>query len=516
MDDPNEHSSEMRARTLAAFLCVGVLSVTGYAQVGSSISVQQNDVTRVALLARQEAIAFEIDAIMLQYGGDEAHDAERRTTAAVRMESLVQEWRQAEMAVRTGTPSVPITPLRDAATLDALRSSFQAASRARLATGRCAGRLRQGAAMSADACAHDARAAIRAFVPGVQTGIARYRDATMRRVERLKSLAAATFGLTFVVMLLLLKNVIEPSLARSREHLAALLASARDLRAARNRAEEATRIKSAFLANMSHEIRTPMTAILGYAKLLGAMTPEQQTVAVHAIQRNGEHLLALINDLLDLSKLEAAALRLDPRPTRVDELVGDVIDVVRPQADAKGLRIEAHVDDRLEPTVLLDPVRVRQILINLAGNAVKFTEQGHVRIVLRRAADGQLRLEVQDTGIGMSPDQVARVFEDYEQADASTTRKFGGTGLGLAISRRLIELMGGAIRAHSVEGVGTTMIASFAAPASAERAECHRAGTPLPALQRPAKAANDNQEREPDRSDSSANTRSGSTLADAS
>ncbi len=231
-----------------------------------------------------------------------------------------------------------------------------------------------------------------------------------------------------------------------------------------SRAEQSTLAKSEFLANMSHEIRTPLTAILGFAELLKEegdlqRAPSPRLEALETIQRNGTHLLGLINDLLDLSKIESGRLALESVAFSPCHVIGEVIDLMRVRADAKAIALRALYHTRVPASCVGDPTRLRQILIDLVGNAIKFTEVGEVRLEVALAddADGsQLVLEVIDSGIGMSPEQVARLFQPFMQAHQSTTRKFGGTGLGLSISKRLADLLGATIEVWSRAGAGTT------------------------------------------------------------
>ena len=230
-------------------------------------------------------------------------------------------------------------------------------------------------------------------------------------------------------------------------------------------AESATRAKSEFLANMSHEIRTPMTAILGYADLLldeegiENGSPSTGDRIVETIKRNGEHLLGLINDILDLSKVEAGKMQIEPVRCSPCELVADVVSLMRVRATAKHLKLESDLTPPLPETILTDPLRLRQVLVNLVGNAIKFTDQGEVRIAVRLTEDSgqpRLRFDVTDTGIGMDEEQIGRLFQAFSQVDNSSERKFGGTGLGLCISKRITEAMGGKIEVHSTPGKGST------------------------------------------------------------
>jgi signal transduction histidine kinase/ActR/RegA family two-component response regulator len=234
-----------------------------------------------------------------------------------------------------------------------------------------------------------------------------------------------------------------------------------DLQNAQERAEESNRLKSEFLANMSHEIRTPMTAILGFADMLAenATTPEQ-IEAAGTIQHNGEYLLEILNDILDLSKIEAGELSIEKYRCLPHQIVGDVASLMRVRAVAKNLQLEIAYDGPIPELIQTDPTALRQILVNLVGNAIKFTEKGCVRIVTGFVPDEpqcpRLRFDIVDSGIGMTGEQIAKLFRPFTQADASMSRKFGGTGLGLAISKRLAELLGGTIVVESVPGKGST------------------------------------------------------------
>ena len=241
------------------------------------------------------------------------------------------------------------------------------------------------------------------------------------------------------------------------------------LRQAKQTAEAASRSKSEFLANMSHEIRTPMTAILGFAEILLAegdvsRAPPERMEAISTIARNGKYLIELINDILDLSKIESGKLVAERVNCSPWQIVAEVASLMRVRSNAKGLPLVVHQDGPIPETIRTDPTRLRQILINLVGNAVKFTEVGEVRLVTRLLDGDQPRLqfEVIDTGIGMTEAKIEKLFEPFVQADSSTTRKFGGTGLGLTISRRLAELLGGDIIVHSAVGKGSSFAVTLA------------------------------------------------------
>ena len=252
-------------------------------------------------------------------------------------------------------------------------------------------------------------------------------------------------------------------------------AAADALRASRDRAESAAVARSGFLASMSHEIRTPMTAILGYADLLldPEVTTDQRAEYVETIRASGSHLLGLLNDVLDLSKIEAGRLTVESIETDCVALAGEVARLFRPRAAARGLtvEVEAGPDDLVIRT---DPTRLRQILMNLVGNAIKFTERGGVTIrVEAEAAAGPrlpVRFTVVDTGVGMSPEQQQRIFEPFRQGSNCTTRRFGGTGLGLAICQRLAFLLAGEIEVESTPGEGSAFTFAMLAERATRRA----------------------------------------------
>jgi len=285
-------------------------------------------------------------------------------------------------------------------------------------------------------------------------------------------------AIALVVVLILIAvtiygHTVSKNFARAEEKIYRQVKELREsqsaLEFARNTAEIASAAKSQFLANMSHEIRTPMTSILGYAEncLDPDLEDEERLAGIQTILRNGDHLMQLINDILDLSKIEAGQMQLERIPTSVFDLLVEVRGLLGQQAEKKGIELVFDYEGAVPRLVETDPTRLKQAILNLVGNAIKFTEAGEVRVSTRLIeldAEGNLlEITVRDTGIGIEEEQLQALFSPFSQADESMTRRFGGTGLGLTISRRICRDLGGDLRVESRVGAGSTFTVTVGA-----------------------------------------------------
>lgn len=234
-------------------------------------------------------------------------------------------------------------------------------------------------------------------------------------------------------------------------------------------AEAAAEVKSEFLANMSHELRTPLTSILGFSEMLGGHVDPDGVRFVERVRTASQALLSIVNDVLDFSKLEAGQVEIERRACDPFQIINDAAELLAPQAGAKSVELQTLICPDVPELVMLDDARVRQIVLNLVGNAVKFTSAGSVSVIVSAPSAGRLRCEVKDTGPGIPAERLDRLFQRFSQVDASTTRAFGGTGLGLAICKGLIEAMNGEVGVESRLGSGSTFWFELPAEWAADR-----------------------------------------------
>ncbi len=323
-----------------------------------------------------------------------------------------------------------------------------------------------------------------AILPLLNDATNAFTRAAERRVHFMDRLELAAFSITLFILLLEGWFVFRPAVLSISRTL-------KQLETARNEAERASAAKSNFLAQMSHEIRTPLNGVIGMASGLGTTKlDEEQRKMVTTLQSSGELLLTVVNDILDISKVEAGQVSLEDADISLEQILNWIDSTYRPTSAAKGLKWETHLADDAQGWYRGDATRIRQILSNLVSNAIKFTPTGEVRAevhCLSRDAAGtaQIEIVVRDTGIGIPAERIGAIFNPFEQADASTTRKFGGTGLGLAITMRLAELMGGNITVESTPGQGSR----FAVTLSLERGQAPAAPADMPAQPADALAA---------------------------
>jgi signal transduction histidine kinase/CheY-like chemotaxis protein/HPt (histidine-containing phosphotransfer) domain-containing protein len=287
-------------------------------------------------------------------------------------------------------------------------------------------------------------------------------DAARRQFEYTMASFVVVLAVLLTIGIVIARVVVHYAASKNK----ALAVKNLELQKARAKADETTRAKSEFLANMSHEIRTPLTSIIGFSEsLVGAdLSAQERRRAILAIRNSGRHLFDIINDVLDISKIEAGKLEMEAIEVSPVDLVKETVCIVEQKAIERGLQLRTHFDLPLPKTIISDPMRLKQILLNLCGNAVKFTPSGSITVCLGfDASSRQMLFSVTDTGIGMTRDQVEHVFAPFHQADKTTSRYYGGTGLGLSISKQLAKNLGGDITCHSEVGKGTRFTLSIAA-----------------------------------------------------
>ncbi len=451
-DAPKTAARRLRVRYLIALTVLGLLVSAGHLY-GVRASGNDDQARLINIAGRQrmlsQAIARRVAEVAM------AVECGDRALAPIdELRRDIDDFEAAHAAIRFGDEAFGLTGHNspDAlARLDRLepdRAALIASARDVLATVELG---REVGAAGVYAAAAGVRASADAFLPQMHALVGLYEaeaETARAAVERLHLMLLV---LTALALLTEAVVVFEPSVRLIRRQMTAIVGH-------RRIAEEALSTKERFLANMSHEIRTPLTAILGYVDLAqreGEADPEKRREHLAIVQRNGEHLLGLINDILDLAKFNAGKMPVRRATISPVEVVAEVMSTMRATATQKSLRLEAMFDGLVPETIEADALRVRQALMNLVGNALKFTDAGSVRVVVRYERDGLLAFDVVDTGPGMTEEQRGRIFSAFCQADDGVERRHGGTGLGLTLTQRIAEALGGDVGVASSPGEGS-------------------------------------------------------------
>ncbi|MEM1093580.1 MAG: ATP-binding protein [Bacteroidota bacterium] len=459
-------------RYVLALALVAVLSITGHAFLQLLIKQQISDANVVNLAGRQRMLSQKLTKAALA--------AERSATASERdaylseLADALMVWTTTARSLQEGDAEMGLP----GAPSPAVQAGFAAIDTAYQRMVSASEQLLGADSLSAQQDATTALLAYEdAYLAGMDALVFQYAAEAAQRVERLRRIEMALLAFTLLVLLLEGLFIFRPIAAKVRasvdlahEHTR-LQADHKVVEAARNKAEAVSLAKTQFLANVSHELRTPLNGIMGMTDLLLIDTDDHtQRDYLKVIERSSEHLLRQVTEILNFSKIEADNVSLETLPVDVPDLLEECLQLVRPNAEQKRLSLTYSVTKQVPVLAYTDPTRLRQILLNLLGNAIKFTDIGYITVMLDaahvRGDDYLFRFRVQDTGIGIAQEHLETIFEAFTQADASTTRRYGGTGLGLAITQRLCRLLGGDLTVESVEGEGATFTASFVAPAT--------------------------------------------------
>ncbi|MEM6334365.1 MAG: ATP-binding protein [Planctomycetota bacterium] len=441
----------LRVRYIVALSLIALTTITTQALVQNHLSSQSQDASVINVAGHQRMLSQRLSLLAHRYVG--ATNPQEKAQVAETLSTTFQTWATSHDDL--------IATLEPAATSDLARQLHDNYAQLTLKIDRARSDIARVTdhASPTPADVHDLKdlaITTDSFLTLMHETVGLHEQAAQDKLASLHRIEIVLFIFTLTVLLIEALVVFEPAARTLQRQRRRLLDQADDLRETARLAERASEIKSAFLANTSHEIRTPLTSIIGSVELLKQPAHQaDREELVHAISRNAEHLLELLNDVLDLSKIEAGHLQVERRPVQPAQLLQEVASTIRPLAARK--QLDFHIEHTR--TVHLDPTRTRQILLNLLTNAVKFTEQGSVTLRCSYHPDAKtpdaLRFEAIDTGIGIPDTRLEHVFNAFEQVDASTTRKFGGTGLGLAVSRKLARLMGGDLVARSTLGQGS-------------------------------------------------------------
>lgn len=457
-----------------ALSAVAALSIAGQFLVQYSLEQQLGDSTVVNIAGRQRMLSQRIAkaALLIQTSGAAA----QRSAAMAELHEVLPLWRRSHAGLQHGDAQLGL-PGESSAAVTVMFRAIQPAFEKMVAAADELLATRAGEALTDERPSIAPVASIlrseAEFLTGMDRIVFQYDREAQARVARLKLVERVLLALTLAVLLAEGALVFRPAVRRLRIIARRLQATTADLIEAKQAAESASAAKSRFLANISHELRTPLHAILAAAELAQAASPPaDERDHLVTIDDAGRLLLGLVNDLLDTAKIEAGKLELDASPTDLATLARRVTALFKSSAAEKGLSLESDVDHRLPLWVVADEQRLKQVLVNLLGNAVKFTDRGRVKLSVEQTAREEsqvrVRMSVSDTGIGISQEQQSRVFERFAQVDGSARRKHGGAGLGLAISAYLVELMGGRITLRSEPGRGSTFAFELELPVAAE------------------------------------------------
>jgi signal transduction histidine kinase/CheY-like chemotaxis protein len=444
-----------KALTLRYIIALSLIAVMATALLGLSLVSSHEgseDARLINEAGRQRMLSQRITMLVFEYNSGEI--TESALPIRDRLESAIDTFltsHQRLMMAAADNPQISVIYTEGHHALDPLSHAFVADARAFLDS--------DGSADLAVLLAQEAEL----ILPLLNDATNAFEQAANDRAAHLERLEWVAYLITLLVLVLEAFLIFRPAAASVQQ-------SMRKMRLARIEAEKANATKSTFLAQMSHEIRTPLNGVLGMAAALDAtQLDEDQKRMVTTISASGDLLLAVVNDVLDLSKIEADQVGLEEIDMSIEQILNWVDSAFRPAAVAKGLKLDVKIEEAARGWYKGDPTRMRQILSNLVSNAIKFTEDGAVTArarVLSKRASGEhlLELSVSDTGVGIPTDRLAAIFDPFEQADASTTRTHGGTGLGLAISKRLSDMMGGKLTVTSFEGEGSTFTVTVKLP----------------------------------------------------